>query len=161
MCMYKAGLLMMLQGLISFYMGCHGEEATHFGSAAALHDEDMVYAQYREAGPSALTPQTSPHTIPSHTLTRHCPQSHPHPTLSPVTPSPHTAHCAGVLLWRGFSLDQIVDQCFCNRNDPAHGRQMPVHYGSPDHCFQFISSPLATQMPQGACQHWLWSAASE
>ena len=76
MCMYKAGSLTMLQGLISFYLMCYGEEATGFGSAAALHDEDMVYAQYREAGPSVslpLTPQTSPHTIPSHTLTPHCP----------------------------------------------------------------------------------------
>ena len=44
----------------------------------------------------------------------------------------------------------MVDQCFNNRHDLAHGRQMPVHYGSPEHYFQFISSPLATQMPQGA-----------
>ena len=69
---------------------------------------------------------------------------HTHPTHThPLSVS------AGVLLWRGFSLDQAVDQCFCNRHDIAHGRQMPVHYGSPEHCFQFISSPLATQMPQG------------
>ena len=52
-------------------------------------------------------------------------------------------------MWRGFTLDQVMDQCFSNRHDPAHGRQMPVHYGSKDLNFQFISSPLATQMPQG------------
>lgn len=38
------------QGRISFYMTSYGEEATHMGSAAALSDNDLVYAQYREAG---------------------------------------------------------------------------------------------------------------
>ncbi len=60
---------------------------------------------------------------------------------------------AGVLLWRGFTLDQVTDQCFSNHQDPAKGRQMPVHYGSKELNYQFISSPLATQMPQGRCDH--------
>eukprot|EP00030_Apusomonadida_sp_AF-17_P003136 a345317_263.p1 GENE.a345317_263~~a345317_263.p1 ORF type:complete len:434 (+),score=196.47 a345317_263:67-1302(+) len=38
------------QGSVSFYMTAYGEEATHIGSAAALKDEDVVYAQYRESG---------------------------------------------------------------------------------------------------------------
>lgn len=38
------------QGRISFYMTNFGEEGTHFGSAAALNDDDTVYGQYREAG---------------------------------------------------------------------------------------------------------------
>jgi len=38
------------QGRISFYMTNYGEEATHFGSSAALHPDDMVFGQYREAG---------------------------------------------------------------------------------------------------------------
>lgn len=38
------------QGRISFYMTAFGEEATHFGSAAALDSDDVIYAQYREAG---------------------------------------------------------------------------------------------------------------
>jgi len=38
------------QGRISFYMTCYGEEATHFGTAAALDEKDLVFAQYREAG---------------------------------------------------------------------------------------------------------------
>lgn len=38
------------QGRISFYMTCYGEEATHFGSASALDFNDLVFAQYREAG---------------------------------------------------------------------------------------------------------------
>lgn len=114
-----------VQGLISFYMMSYGEEGTHFGSAAALHDKDMVYSQYRETGQS---------------------------TLLCVVPHPlhYTGPSAGVLLWRGFSLQQTMHQCFGNHYDLAHGRQMPVHYGSPEHSFQFISSPLATQMPQGS-----------
>jgi 2-oxoisovalerate dehydrogenase E1 component alpha subunit len=56
----------------------------------------------------------------------------------------------GVLLWRGFSLQQAADQCFSNASDLGKGRQMPVHYGSSALNFQTISSPLATQLPQAA-----------
>lgn len=38
------------QGRISFYMTSRGEEGSHLGSTAALHPEDLVYAQYRETG---------------------------------------------------------------------------------------------------------------
>uniref|UniRef100_T1IQP4 2-oxoisovalerate dehydrogenase subunit alpha n=1 Tax=Strigamia maritima TaxID=126957 RepID=T1IQP4_STRMM len=55
---------------------------------------------------------------------------------------------AGVLMWRGFSLDQFMNQCYSNCKDLGKGRQMPVHYGSPEHHFVTISSTLATQMPQ-------------
>lgn len=81
-----------------------GEEATQFGSCAALDPEDMVYLQYREVG---------------------------------------------VLMWRGFSVDQCMDQCFSNRLDMGRGRNMPIHYGDPKLNIQFISSCLATQMPHG------------
>ena len=57
---------------------------------------------------------------------------------------------AGVLMWRGFTLQQFADQCFSNAGDPAKGRQMPIHYGSVEHHFQTISSPLTTQLPQAA-----------
>lgn len=57
---------------------------------------------------------------------------------------------AGVLMWRGFTLQQFADQCFSNSGDPAKGRQMPVHYGSVALNFQTISSPLTTQLPQAA-----------
>ena len=56
----------------------------------------------------------------------------------------------GVLLWRGFTLQNICDQCFGNVDDVGKGRQMPVHYGSKAQNFQTISSPLATQIPQAA-----------
>eukprot|EP00505_MAST-04D_sp_SCG-Rhode-Island_P002114 Stramenopile-MAST_4_protein_2114 len=93
------------QGRISFYMTSGGEGGIHIGSAAGLKPQDMVYAQYREAG---------------------------------------------VLMHRGFTLQQFADQCFSNDGDPAKGRQMPVHYGSVELNFQTISSPLTTQLPQAA-----------
>lgn len=57
---------------------------------------------------------------------------------------------AGVLLWRGLSLERIVDQLFSTADDSGKGRMMPVHYGAKDLHFQTISSPLATQIPQAA-----------
>lgn len=39
-------------------------------------------------------------------------------------------------------------QCFSNIDDTGKGRQMPVHYGSKEHNYFTISSPLATQLPQ-------------
>lgn len=85
-------------------MTSYGEEATHFGSAAALEPEDLIMGQYRESG---------------------------------------------VLMWRGFTLDDFMNQCYANQFDQGKGRQMPVHYGSKDLNFFTISSPLATQLPQG------------
>ncbi|KAJ3295148.1 hypothetical protein HK104_002958 [Borealophlyctis nickersoniae] len=55
---------------------------------------------------------------------------------------------AGVLLYRGFTLDQFMNQCYSNALDLGKGRQMPVHYGSRALNFQTISSPLGTQLPQ-------------
>ncbi|XP_076657267.1 branched chain keto acid dehydrogenase E1 subunit alpha [Halictus rubicundus] len=91
------------QGRISFYMTNTGEEALQIGSAAALTLEDIVYAQYREAG---------------------------------------------VLLWRGHSIIDFMNQCYSNHKDTSKGRQMPVHYGSKKLNFVTISSPLTTQLPQ-------------
>ncbi|KAJ7600930.1 thiamine diphosphate-binding protein [Mycena floridula] len=57
----------------------------------------------------------------------------------------------GVLLWRGFTINDVMAQCFGNYEDTSgKGRQMPVHFGSPQHHFHTISSPLATQIPQAA-----------
>ena len=55
----------------------------------------------------------------------------------------------GVLMYRGFTLDQFMNQCYSNAMDGGKGKQMPVHYGDRDLSFVTISSPLATQMPQG------------
>merc|ERR1719474_225213 len=51
-------------------------------------------------------------------------------------------------MYRGFSLDQFMNQCYGNCDDGGQGKQMPVHYGSAEKSFVTISSPLATQMPQ-------------
>ncbi|KAH9413388.1 hypothetical protein DERP_007864, partial [Dermatophagoides pteronyssinus] len=90
------------QGRISFYMASYGEEATHFGPAAALSDNDWIFGQYREPG---------------------------------------------VLLWRGFSYENFINQCFGNHMDLGKGRQMPIHYGSRDLNYVTIKSSLATGLP--------------
>lgn len=99
------------QGRISFYMTNSGEEATHIGSASALRDDDLVYAQYREAG---------------------------------------------VLIWRGFQIEQFISQCYGNVNDKGKGKQMPVHFGSRDLNFVTISSPLG-ELNWKAIEHQLLS----
>ncbi|KAI9310131.1 thiamine diphosphate-binding protein [Dichotomocladium elegans] len=57
---------------------------------------------------------------------------------------------AFMLLYRGFSVQDCMNQCFSNVHDGGKGRQMPVHYSSKQHNFQTISSPLGTQIPQAA-----------
>ena len=57
---------------------------------------------------------------------------------------------SGVLMYRGFTLDQFCDQCYGNAGDLGKGKQMPIHYGSSNLNFVTISSPLATQLPQGS-----------
>lgn len=56
----------------------------------------------------------------------------------------------GILMWRGFSLEQFADQCFSNEHDNGKGRQMPVHYGSELLNYHTVSSPLATQIPHAS-----------
>ncbi|WMN59934.1 thiamine pyrophosphate-dependent dehydrogenase E1 component subunit alpha [Pseudoalteromonas xiamenensis] len=91
------------QGRISFYMQCLGEEAAVTASAAALKDDDMIMAQYREQA---------------------------------------------ALAYRGFTLEQFMNQMFSNEKDLGKGRQMPIHYGSNELNYLTISSPLGTQIPQ-------------
>lgn len=91
------------QGRISFYMQCLGEEAAVTASAAALDQNDMIMAQYREQA---------------------------------------------ALHYRGFTLDQFMNQMFSNELDLGKGRQMPIHYGSKALNYMTISSPLGTQIPQ-------------
>ncbi len=91
------------QGRVSFYMQCLGEEAAVTASAAALDQEDMIMAQYREQA---------------------------------------------ALHYRGFTLDQFMNQMFSNELDLGKGRQMPIHYGSSKLNYMTISSPLGTQIPQ-------------
>jgi 2-oxoisovalerate dehydrogenase E1 component alpha subunit len=84
------------QGRISFYMTNFGEEASHIGSACALTPEDLVYAQYREAG---------------------------------------------VLVWRGFTISEFVDQCYGNVDDQGKGskcwEERLTMTMIDDYCFHF------------------------
>ncbi|KAF7057785.1 hypothetical protein CFC21_064978 [Triticum aestivum] len=54
----------------------------------------------------------------------------------------------GVLLWRGFTLQEFANQLFGNKLDYGKGRQMPIHYGSNRLNYFTVSSPIATQLPQ-------------
>ncbi|XP_026488693.2 2-oxoisovalerate dehydrogenase subunit alpha, mitochondrial [Vanessa tameamea] len=54
----------------------------------------------------------------------------------------------GVLLYRGMTVTELINQCYGNHEDPGKGRHMPVHYGSKQRNIVTLSSPLATQMPQ-------------
>ncbi|OUS24332.1 3-methyl-2-oxobutanoate dehydrogenase [Thalassotalea sp. 42_200_T64] len=56
----------------------------------------------------------------------------------------------GALIYRGFSLENFMNQMFSNEKDLGKGRQMPIHYGSKDLNYMTISSPLCTQVPQAA-----------
>ncbi len=52
------------------------------------------------------------------------------------------------LHYRGFTLEQFMNQMFSNEKDLGKGRQMPIHYGSRELNYMTISSPLGTQIPQ-------------
>ncbi|WP_417228026.1 thiamine pyrophosphate-dependent dehydrogenase E1 component subunit alpha [Amphritea sp.] len=52
------------------------------------------------------------------------------------------------LVYRGFSLDEFMNQLFSNELDYGKGRQMPIHYGSAKLNYMTVSSTLATQLPQ-------------
>lgn len=56
----------------------------------------------------------------------------------------------GVLVQRGFTLKEMMNQLFANKDDHGKGRNMPVHYGSGKLNIHTISSPLATQIPQAS-----------
>lgn len=56
----------------------------------------------------------------------------------------------GALFYRGFSLEDTMNQLFSNDKDLGKGRQMPIHYGSQELNYMTISSPLGTQIPQAA-----------
>ncbi|OIT04406.1 2-oxoisovalerate dehydrogenase subunit alpha 2, mitochondrial, partial [Nicotiana attenuata] len=54
----------------------------------------------------------------------------------------------GVLLWRGFTLQEFANQLLGNKGDNGKGRQMPIHYGSNKLNYFTVSSTIATQLPQ-------------
>jgi len=54
----------------------------------------------------------------------------------------------GAALYRGYPWRAFLSQLFGNTEDPAKGRQMPVHHSARGCNFVSISSPVGTQIPQ-------------
>jgi 2-oxoisovalerate dehydrogenase E1 component alpha subunit len=62
----------------------------------------------------------------------------------------------GILIARGYSLVEMINQIYSNRADRLKGRQLPIMYSARDYNFFTISGNLATQMPQAVG----WAMAS-
>lgn len=56
----------------------------------------------------------------------------------------------GILLLRGASIDDVVNEWYGNDGDTSKGRQMPVHYSNRSINFVSISSPIGTQITHAA-----------
>jgi pyruvate dehydrogenase E1 component alpha subunit len=54
----------------------------------------------------------------------------------------------GAWFWRGYSVEQFINQLFGNAEDTIKGRQMPVHHSASWLNLVSISSPVGTQIPQ-------------
>jgi pyruvate dehydrogenase E1 component subunit alpha len=57
---------------------------------------------------------------------------------------------AGIMFWRGWSIEQFVHQMFGDAKDPTLGRQMPNHFGDRSLNVVTVSSPIGTNIPQAA-----------
>ena len=51
----------------------------------------------------------------------------------------------GTLIYRGFTVREMLNQCIGNIQDVGKGRQMPIHYGSKKLNFVTVSSPLSNK----------------
>lgn len=98
-------IMLQRQGFIPFAMSARGEEACAVASAAALHLDDWMYPQYREAG---------------------------------------------IMFWRGFSIQKYVHHMLGNHEDPNLGRQISNHFGSKELNVVTVSCPVGTQIIQAA-----------
>lgn len=57
---------------------------------------------------------------------------------------------AGILFWRGFSIENYVHHMFGDGKDLILGRQMPNHFGSRELNIVTVSSPIGTKIPHAA-----------
>ncbi len=57
---------------------------------------------------------------------------------------------AGILFWRGFSIQNYIHHMFGNEKDLILGRQMPNHFGSRELNIVTVSSPIGTKIPHAA-----------
>ncbi len=65
----------------------------------------------------------------------------------------------GILVVRGYPLVEMMNQIYSNRGDHLKGRQLPIMYSAPEHCFFSISGNLATQYPQAV--GWAMASAAK
>jgi len=56
----------------------------------------------------------------------------------------------GVWFWRGYTIEDFINQLYGNAADKVKGRQMPVHHSANWLNAVSISSPVGTQIPQAA-----------
>ncbi len=65
----------------------------------------------------------------------------------------------GILISRGWSLVDMINQIYSNTGDRLKGRQLPIMYSVRDASFFTISGNLATQMPQAV--GWAMASAAQ
>lgn len=65
----------------------------------------------------------------------------------------------GILIARGYSLIQMMNQIYSNSGDNLQGKQLPIMYSSKDDGFFSISGNLATQYPQAV--GWAMASAAK
>jgi 2-oxoisovalerate dehydrogenase E1 component alpha subunit len=67
----------------------------------------------------------------------------------------------GTLLWRGFKVQELADDCVGNCKGCSKGRNMPLHYSSKELNWISTSSPLTTQVPQASGAGYLFRVQGE
>ncbi len=65
----------------------------------------------------------------------------------------------GILIARGWSLVDMMNQIYSNRGDRLKGRQLPIMYSTREGAFFSISGNLATQYPQAV--GWAMASAAK
>ncbi|HSX54563.1 MAG TPA: 3-methyl-2-oxobutanoate dehydrogenase (2-methylpropanoyl-transferring) subunit alpha [Sphingomonas sp.] len=65
----------------------------------------------------------------------------------------------GLLITRGYSLVQMMNQIYSNKGDDLQGKQLPIMYSSKEKGFFSISGNLATQYPQAV--GWAMASAAK
>ena len=53
----------------------------------------------------------------------------------------------GAIMWRGYTFEEMANQCCHNELDATKGRQLPMHIGSPTKNVQYVKSNLGQQVP--------------